>query len=120
MKLILSAILGLLLMQVSADANATPKNQLKKLQTLEVKINGLYEKLESKTQEILPPLKKLDVSQMNMQELVEVQKILAPFYAVDKKLADYHPSKLRRSLGEQNLAQVEKELGHLEKVIKNL
>lgn len=119
MKLILSAILGLLLMQVSAEASSSQEKQLKKLRTLEVKLDGLYEKLESKTQEILPPLKKMNVSKMNVEELVEIQKILAPFYALDKKLSHY-PPKLRRSLSEQNLAQVEKELGYLEKVIKNL
>lgn len=119
MKLILSAILGLLLVQVSAQAKATPEKQLKKLRTLEVKLDGLYDRLESKTQEVLPPLKKMNVSQMTVTELVQVQKILAPFYALDKKLSHY-PRKLQAPLGEKKLNQVEQELGYLENVIKNL
>lgn len=119
MKLIFSAILGILLVQANVQASPTQETKLKKLRTLEVKIDDLYERLESKTQEILPPLKKMNVSEMNVQELVEVQKILAPFYALDKKLSHY-PTKLRPSLDEKKLNQVEKELGYLERVIKNL
>lgn len=119
MKLVLSAILGLLLIQVSAKADSVTREKMQKVRSLEVKLDHLYDKLQSKTQEILPPFKKLDVSQMSVQELVEVQKILAPFYALDRKLAAY-PSQLKSSVADKKLTQVEKELGFLEQVIKNL
>jgi hypothetical protein len=119
MKIILSAVLGLLLMQVSAEANSVTRSQFKKVRSLENKLDSLYERLESKTQEILPPLKKLKVSEMNIDELVEVQKILAPFYAIDNKLSAY-PKKLRVSQAQKNLAQFEQELVQLENIIKDL
>ena len=119
MKIFLSAILGLLLMQVSAEANSVTRSQFKKVRSLEIKLDSLYEKLESKTQEILPPLKKLNISKMNVDELIEVQRILAPFYAIDNKLSAY-PKKLRASQAKKNLARVEQELVQLENIIKDL
>lgn len=120
MKLILSIVLSILLVQVSAEANSkVGQDKIKKVQNLEVKLESLYEQLYSKTQEVLPPLKKLNVSNMKVHELVEVQKILAPFYALDNKLSSYRP-KLRASSKKQSLNNLEKELGHLESVIKNL
>lgn len=117
MKILLSMILGFLLTQFNAQANSG--NKVEKVKHLQDKVEVLYDELELKASTVLPPLKKLNVRAMSIDDLVEIQKILAPFHVLDKKLSSY-PRLLRRPLSQQNLPKIEKELGHLKEVIKRL
>lgn len=124
MNLSLSSLLAVLLVLLSFESyskgiDKKQQEQLQKLRTYENKVEKLYGDLSDKAQKILPPLKALNVSAMSFDDLVEVQKILAQFYALDSKLSAL-PQKLRSPLSRQDFPALEKEIQALETLIYRL
>lgn len=124
MSFTLSSILTAILLFSSADLmaqgiNTKQKQQLEKLQQYERQVEVLYSNLSVKAEKVLPPLRALNISAMSFEDLVEVQKILAQFYALDNKLSSF-PTKLRKPLSQQNFSELEKEMNLLEGLIKQL
>lgn len=124
MSLPFSALMAFIFVFLSPNLLAqgiegSQKKQLEKLQQYEKQVELLYSSLSLKAERVLPPLRALNISAMSFDDLVEVQKILAQFYALDTKLSSI-PTKLRRPLSQQNFKELEKEMKFLEGLIKQL
>lgn len=121
MNFSLSGILAILLVLLSFESYSMDleTKQLEQLRAFENQVEKLHDVLSEKAQQVLPPLKQLNVSKMSLDDLVEVQLILAQFYALDSKLSGLSP-KLRKPLSRKDFPKLDREIKTLEQLIFNL